>query len=102
MVDRLREKNIVVMQEVREGGALSGGIINSYVIFEPPVEAVYRLLSQSARQVEFRPEADRKNEPAPPPVFGLVSRSRSLGDESTEPTPDHFRGLSGDVSERYF
>ena len=56
VVDRLLEKNIVVMQEVREEGALSGGIITSYVMFAPPVDDVYRLLSQSSRQLEFRPE----------------------------------------------
>ena len=56
VVERLLEKNVVVMQEVREEGALSGGIITSYVMFEPPVEEAYGLLSQSARRVEFRPE----------------------------------------------
>jgi hypothetical protein len=55
-VDRLFEKNIVVMQEVREDGSLSGGIITAYVIFADPPEKVFGLLSQSARQIEFRPE----------------------------------------------
>jgi hypothetical protein len=56
LVERLEETNVVVMQEVREEGALSGGIITSYVMFEPPIDQVYGLLSQSERQVEFRPE----------------------------------------------
>jgi hypothetical protein len=55
-VDRLMEKNLVVMQEVREDGSLSGGIITAYVIFADPIDPVYDLLSQSARQIEFRPE----------------------------------------------
>jgi len=55
-VDRLMEKNVIVMQEVREDGSLSGGILTAYVIFADPIDRVYDLLSQSERQVEFRPE----------------------------------------------
>ena len=56
LVDRLMKKKLIVMQEVREEGSLRGGLVSSYVIFDMPIERVYKLLSQSARQVEFRPE----------------------------------------------
>ena len=54
--DRLMEKNVIVMQEMGDEGPLSGGFIMAYVIFGQPIERAYRLLSQSARQIEFRPE----------------------------------------------
>jgi len=56
VVDRLMADGVIVLQEVEERGPLRGGIISSYVIFEQPVEKVYRLLAQSSRQTEFRPE----------------------------------------------
>jgi hypothetical protein len=56
LVDRLMSEGVLVLQEVEEKGPLRGGIISSYVIFEQPVERVYRLLAQSERQTEFRPE----------------------------------------------
>ncbi len=54
--DRLMEKNVIVMQEMGDEGPLSGGFIMAYVIFGQPLDRAYRLLSQSARQIEFRPE----------------------------------------------
>lgn len=56
LVDRLMERNVLVLQEIREVGPLRGGMISSYVLFEKPVDDVYGLLAQSSRQVEFRPE----------------------------------------------
>jgi len=56
LVDRLMAEGVLVLQEVEEKGPLRGGIISSYVIFDQPVERVYRLLAQSERQAEFRPE----------------------------------------------
>ena len=56
LVDRLMEERMIVFQEIREEGPLRGGIVNAYVIFDQPIDRVYPLLAQSARQVEFRPE----------------------------------------------
>ncbi len=56
IVDRLMEKSVIVLQEIREEGPLTGGSISSYVVFEQPIDRVYLLLAQSSRQVEFRPE----------------------------------------------
>jgi hypothetical protein len=56
LVDRLMADRVLVLQEVEQKGPLRGGIISSYVIFDPPIEKVYRLLAQSSRQAEFRPE----------------------------------------------
>jgi hypothetical protein len=56
LVARLMKKKVIVLQEIREEGSLRGGLVSSYVLFEKPIERVYLLLSQSARQVEFRPE----------------------------------------------
>ncbi len=54
--DRLMEKNVIVMQEMGDEGPLSGSFIMAYVIFGQPIDRTYHLLSQSARQIEFRPE----------------------------------------------
>lgn len=54
--DRLMEKNVIVMQEIGDEGPLSGSFIMAYVIFGQPIDRTYHLLSQSARQIEFRPE----------------------------------------------
>jgi len=56
LVSRLLQEKVIVLQEVRREGPLSGAVISSYVVFDRPVERVYRLLAQSARQTEFRPE----------------------------------------------
>jgi len=56
LVERLTEKNVLVMQEVREEGPMRGAIVSTYVLFEKPIDDVYALLAQSERQVEFRPE----------------------------------------------
>ena len=53
--DRLFEQKYVVMQEIREPGAPPGMFL-AYVLFEAPPARVYRFLSQTARQKEFRPE----------------------------------------------
>ena len=59
LVERLNDEKIIVMQEVREKGALSGGLILGFVLFEKPLAQVYDLLSQTERQAEFRPEVTR-------------------------------------------
>ncbi len=56
LVDRLKREKVIVFQEIREEGPLRGAIVMAYVIFSPPIDRVYALLAQSARQVEFRPE----------------------------------------------
>jgi hypothetical protein len=53
---RLAEKKVVVVQEVVDEGALSGGLITAFVVFAEPVERTYRFLSQTGRQAEFRSE----------------------------------------------
>jgi hypothetical protein len=59
LVDRLMAENVLVLEEVQAKGPLRGGIISSYVLFDQPIDRVYRLLAQSARQTEFRPELTR-------------------------------------------
>ena len=59
VVDRLMSENILVLEEIQAKGPLRGGIISAYVLFEQPVDRVYRLLAQSTRQSEFRPELTR-------------------------------------------
>jgi hypothetical protein len=59
LVDRLMAENILVLEEIQAEGPLRGGIISAYVLFDQPVDRVYRLLAQSARQSEFRPELTR-------------------------------------------
>ncbi len=59
LVDRLMTAKILVLEEVQAKGPLRGGIISSYVLFDQPIDRVYRLLAQSARQTEFRPELTR-------------------------------------------
>ena len=54
--ERVLQEHLVVMSEVREEGSLSGGIIMAFVVFQHPPSRVYRFLSQTARQIEFRPE----------------------------------------------
>lgn len=54
---RLLERKWLVLQEVDQNQAgLTGGYILAYVIFDRPRAEVYGLLSQTERQVEFRPE----------------------------------------------
>ena len=52
-------EKILVLEEIQAKGPLRGGIISAYVLFDPPIDRVYRLLAQSARQTEFRPELTR-------------------------------------------
>lgn len=59
LVDRLKAENVLVLEEVQAKGPLRGGIISAYVLFDQPVDRVYRLLAQSTRQSEFRPELTR-------------------------------------------
>ncbi len=59
VVDRLMSENILVLAEIQAKGPLRGGIISAYVLFDQPVDRVYRLLAQSTRQSEFRPELTR-------------------------------------------
>lgn len=59
LVDRLMAENVVVLEEIQPKGPLRGAIISSYVLFDQPIDRVYRLLAQSARQTEFRPELTR-------------------------------------------
>lgn len=55
VIERLMQDEMIVLQEVRESGALSGSIITALVIFNRPVDDVYRLLARTDRQGEFRP-----------------------------------------------
>lgn len=59
LVDRLMAENVVVLEEVQAKGPLRGAIVISYVLFDQSIDRVYRLLAQSARQTEFRPELTR-------------------------------------------
>lgn len=59
LVERLKVENVLVLEEVQAKGPLRGGIISAYVLFDQPIERVYRLLAQSTRQAEFRPELTR-------------------------------------------
>ena len=59
VVDRLMSEHILVLEEIQAKGPLRGGIISAYVLFDQPVDRVYRLLAQSTRQSEFRPELTR-------------------------------------------
>lgn len=59
LVDRLMAENVLVLEEVQAKGPLRGALISAYVLFEQPIDRVYRLLAQSARQTEFRPELTR-------------------------------------------
>ena len=55
--DGLLDRRWLILQEVDERQAgLTGGYILAYVIFERSRDEVYGLLSQTERQVEFRPE----------------------------------------------
>ena len=56
LVARLMEDDVIILQEVRTEGPLRGAIVSAYLIFENSIDDVYRLLAQSSRQVEFRPE----------------------------------------------
>jgi hypothetical protein len=56
LVERLYEKRLLVLQEVRARGPLSGGMLLAFVIFEQPRARVLELLGQTWRQAEFRPE----------------------------------------------
>jgi hypothetical protein len=58
LVQRLLEKKVVVLQEVSPHGAPEDAFFLAYVIFEVPPEDAYRLLAQTSRHVEFRPEVE--------------------------------------------
>src|SRR5262245_11956815 len=57
IVDRLRDEKVVVdgPQPRSDGGS---GFVG-YVVFDRPVERVFELLRDTARQAEFRPDLDR-------------------------------------------
>ena len=57
LVDRLFEKKWILLQQIdADVASLSGGYLMAYVIFDQPFERTYELLSQTSRQVEYRPE----------------------------------------------
>lgn len=56
LVERLFERKVIVMQEVGPHGTPDDAFFLAYVIFEVPPEDAYRLLAQTSRHIEFRPE----------------------------------------------
>jgi hypothetical protein len=56
LVEALRAKKVVMLQKVRERKGRDEGLIVGFVIFAADRESVYGLLSQTSRQIEFRPE----------------------------------------------
>jgi hypothetical protein len=54
VVERLEEEKLVLLQS--RDGQHSGDFVEALVIFEQPRSRVMRLLSQTARQSEYRPE----------------------------------------------
>lgn len=56
LVERLYQQRMILLQELGERGGLSGAYMLAYIIFEKTPERVLRLLSQTARQTEFRPD----------------------------------------------
>ncbi len=56
---RLQEEGMVMLQEFGAGGEVYGGMIHALVMFERPRNEVLRMLIQSPRQTEFRPELRR-------------------------------------------
>jgi hypothetical protein len=55
VAERLLSDKLIVMQEVSKSKTSSGRVITALVIFERPQDEVYRLLSQTDRQIEYRP-----------------------------------------------
>lgn len=55
LVRRLFDEGIVVFEELGSASSTNQRVIG-YVIFDPPPERVFRLLTQTGRQAEFRPE----------------------------------------------
>lgn len=55
LAERLQQEKVVMLQEFDEEQAY-GGMIHALVLFERPRNEVIRLLIQSPRQKEFRPE----------------------------------------------
>lgn len=58
LVARLREEKVILLQEFSEAEA-HGGMIHALVLFDRPRNEVLRMLIQSPREIEFRPELSR-------------------------------------------
>ncbi len=56
LVERLYANKSVVLQEVGDDNLPAAGFVHALVIFEQPRNRVMRLLSQTTRHIEFRPE----------------------------------------------
>jgi hypothetical protein len=58
LVARLFDRKVVVMREASPHGSPRDAFFLAYVIFEVPPEDAYRLLAQTSRHIEFRPEVE--------------------------------------------
>lgn len=56
LVERLRQKKVVTLQDIGAARARDDDLIVGFVLFESDKQKVYRFLSQTTRQVEYRPE----------------------------------------------
>jgi hypothetical protein len=57
LASRLVEKGWILLQEIdQEQASFTGGYLLAYVIFDRPRPEVFRLLQQTERQPEYRPE----------------------------------------------
>lgn len=56
---QLETQGVVMLQEFGADGEVYGGMIHALVMFERPRNEVLRMLIQSPRQTEFRPELKR-------------------------------------------
>lgn len=56
LVKRLFEKKVLVMAELGPRGTPKDALFVAFVIFEATPEQAYRLLAETARHIEFRPE----------------------------------------------
>lgn len=54
--ERLLDNKVVILQNVRAKATGGDGLIVGFVIFETEIERVYLFLSQTTRQIEYRPE----------------------------------------------
>jgi hypothetical protein len=75
LVERLFEDKEVVLQKVKTGPALPDDFFVAFVLFDVPVENAYRMLAQTSRQVEFRPDV-RSIETVARPASGPVDEHR--------------------------
>ncbi len=58
LVERLFENQSVLLQEVGERDRMGGSFFLAFVIFQQPRSQVLRLLTQTSRHIEFRPEVE--------------------------------------------